>query len=429
MNVRRRIKRLRNGLRRTTNTLVAASGLPSVADRTRFLRTRIAPEGPDTTRWHVLVAPPGGGNIGDQAMVEAFLENTSGGIRIVVRTEADITVPVEHTGRVELHPLPALIHGGGRAHREAIEGYRCLLASARSVTVVGADAMDGAYDVRASVRRADVATLARRIGIDARILGFSWNGEAHPGARRALVRAGRAGVLLLVRDPISAARARADGLPRVTEVADAVFSARTVSTRPVTEYLGAAPGPYVIVNASGLVARSVDQVTEYAGIIRSLLDAGLTVVLLPHVLRSSSSDLTACRTLLERVDDPRVLLIERQLAPAEVRGLCAGARFVLAGRMHLAIQALWSAVPAITLSTQGKVEGLMQLLGTETLCIDPAQGLADRVQPLIHDVLARRDWFRAQIAGRLPAVRALADLNFQALSAKTSSPALEQETT
>jgi polysaccharide pyruvyl transferase WcaK-like protein len=429
MTLRRRIKRLRNGLRRTTHTLVAASGLPSVVDRTRFLRTRTAPEGPDATRWHVLVAPPGGGNIGDQAMVEAFLENTTGGIRIVVRTGADITVPAEHAGRVELHPLSSLIHGGGHEHRAAIEGYRRLLSSARSVTVVGADAMDGAYDVRASVRRADVATLARRLGLDARILGFSWNGKAHPGARRALVRAGRAGVLLLVRDPVSAERARADGLPRVTEVADAVFSARTVSSRPVTEYLGAAPGPYVVVNASGLVARSVDQVTEYAGIVRSCLDAGLAVVLLPHVLRSSSSDLTACRALLERVDDPRVILIERQLAPAEVRGLCAGARFVLAGRMHLAIQALWSAVPAITISTQGKVEGLMRLLGTETLCVDPAHGLADRVHPLISDVLARRDWYRTQIAGRLPDVRALADLNFQALSEKTTSPALEQETT
>lgn len=429
MTLKRRVTRLRNGLRRSTNTLVASSGITSAIDRARFLRTPSTPPDTDAPRWHVLVAPPGGGNIGDQAMVEAFLENTTGGVRIVVRTEADIAVPVEHAGRVELHPLPSLIHGGGQEHREAIEGYRRLLAAARSLTVVGADAMDGAYDVRASVRRADAATLARSLGVDARILGFSWNGAAHPGARRALARAGRAGVQMLVRDPVSARRAREDGISPVTEVADAVFSAHTVSPAAVTEYLDEAARPYVVLNASGLVARSLDQVTEYAGIVSTLLDAGLTVVLLPHVLRSSSSDLIACRALLERVNDPRVVLIDRQLAPAEVRGLCAGARFVLAGRMHLAIQALWSSVPAITLSTQGKVEGLMQLLGTEALCVDPAPGLRDRIEPLISDVLARRDWYRSQIAGRLPAVRRLADLNFQALSDDASRPALEQETT
>lgn len=429
MNLKRRLKRIRNRIRRTTNTLVANSGLTSARDRARFRRSPAAPPAPDAQRWHVLVAPPGGGNIGDQAMVEAFLENTTGSVRIVVRTESDLTLPAEHADRVELHPLPALIHGTGNEHREAIEGYRRVLSSAKSLTVVGADAMDGAYDVRASVRRADAATMASNVGVDARILGFSWNGAARPGARAALMRAGRSGVQLLLRDPVSAQRARADGLLGVTEVADAVFSARTVSSQAVDEYLGAAPAPYVVVNASGLVARSLDQVAEYAGIVRALLDDGLTVVLVAHVMRSSASDLIACRKLHERVDDPRVVLIDRMLSPAEVRGLCADARLVLAGRMHLAIQALWSSVPAITLATQGKVEGLMQLFGTEALCVEPSAGLRDRVQPLITDVLARREWYSARIADRLPAVRQLSDLNFQGLAETTPSPALEQETT
>lgn len=429
MNLKRRLKRLRNRIRRTTNTLVANSGITSARDRAQFRRSRVAAPAPDAQRWHVLVAPPGGGNIGDQAMVEAFLENTTGPVRIVVRTESDLTLPAEYSDRVELHPLPALIHGTGNEHREAIEGYRHVLSSAKSLTVVGADAMDGAYDVRASVRRADAATMASNVGVDARILGFSWNSAARPGARAALVRAGRSGVQLLLRDPVSAQRARADGLLGVTDVADAVFSARTVSSGAVDEYLGAAPGPYVVVNASGLVARSLDQVAEYAGIVRALLDAGLTVVLVAHVMRSSASDLIACRKLHERVDDPRVILIDRLLSPAEVRGLCAGARLVLAGRMHLAIQALWSGVPAITLATQGKVEGLMRLFDTEALCVEPSEGLRDRVQPLITDVLARREWYSARIIDRLPAVRQLSDLNFDGLAEPTPSPALEQETT
>lgn len=429
MTLKRRMIRLRQRIRRSSNTALAASGLTPALDRALFLRSGGAPARSGERRWHVLVAPPGGGNIGDQAMVEAFLENTTGDVRIVVSMPADLSVPAEHAGRVELHPLPAFIHGGGPAHQDAIIGYRRLLDAARSVTVVGADAMDGAYDVRASVRRADAATLARSLGIDARILGFSWNGSAHPAARRALARAGRAGVSLLVRDPVSAMRARADGLPGVTEVADAVFSARTVSATAAAEYLPAATTRYAVVNASGLVARSLDQVSEYARIVRALGHAGLTVVLLPHVLRSSSSDLIACRAVRAQVDAPGVVLVERQLTPAEVRGLCAGAELVIAGRMHLAIQALWSSVPAFTLATQGKVEGLMQLLGTESLCVEPSAGLADRMQPLIDEVLARRDDLSSHIAGRLPAVRRLSDLNFAGLSSIANDPVLEQEIT
>jgi polysaccharide pyruvyl transferase WcaK-like protein len=426
MNLRRRVKRIRNRLRRSTNALAAASGLTSALDRALFLKT---PAEPGDPRWHVLVAPPGGGNIGDQAMVEAFLENTSGGVRIVVRTDVDFTVPAEHAARVDMHPLPALIHGAGAAHRESLEGYRRLLASARSLTVVGADAMDGAYDVRASVRRADAATLARQAGVDARILGFSWNGAAHPAARRAMLRAGRAGVHLMLRDPVSAARARDAGLPGVTEVADAVFAARTVSSGVVAQHLGPAPGPYVVINASGLIARNLDQVAELGGTVRALLDSGRRVVLLPHVLRSTSNDLTPCRALHERLDDPRVVFIDRQLSPAEVRGLCAGAELVIAGRMHLAIQALWSAVPAVTLATQGKVEGLMELLGTQSLCVVPTVGLHDRLQPLIMDVLGNRERYSEQIGSRLPLVRQLAGLNFTSLAEDTARPALEQETT
>ncbi|MCU1408351.1 MAG: hypothetical protein JWM23_431 [Microbacteriaceae bacterium] len=450
--VTRRVRLARRRGRRRWNGLVAASGLTSAIDRAVFRRavrgTTVpgayagAYAGAGASGRHVLIAPPGGGNIGDQAMVEAFLENTSGDVLIVVRTLNDLRVPLEHADRAQLHALPALIHGAENAHRRDIARLGRLLASsrsggarsggsrssgprsggalvsdARSVTVVGADAMDGAYDARASVRRADVATLAAGIGLDARVLGFSWNSHARSGARRALRRAGRAGVRLLVRDPISTDRARREGLRGIAETADAVFSARTVERAIVPELLGDPHPPYVVVNPSGLVGRSMDQVTEFTAIVQALLERGVGVLLLPHVIRSSASDLTACRAVAERVSDPRVVLVERQLAPAEVRGLCARAQLVVAGRMHLAIQSLWSAVPAITLSTQGKVEGLMQLFGAgcERLCVAPGAGLAERVVPLIDDLLAERARWSAGIAGHLTAVQRLADANFDGL--------------
>lgn len=413
------VNRVRKKAKKSASAMVATSGLALPVYRAVFRRTLASArtrEPAQERRWHLLVAPPGGGNIGDQAMVEAFLENTTGPVRVIVRTADDIRIPPAQLHRARLEPIRSLIYGDGIDHLRAIAEFSRLLESSVSLTVVGADIMDGAYNVSASVRRADVATLARDVGVDARILGFSWNGRAHPGALRALARAGRAGTSLLLRDPVSAGRARQDGLENVVDAADVVFAARTSSASAVDEFLGErASGEYAVVNASGLVARSMDQVAEYSTVVRALLDADITVVLLPHVIRSSANDAIACLAIQERVGDDRVIFIDRLLEPAEVRGLCAGARLVLTGRMHLAIQAMWSSVPAIALSTQGKVEGLMALFGSEELCVQPGDGLAARVVPIVTDILADRDAYGATIAENLLRVRELADRNFNGL--------------
>jgi polysaccharide pyruvyl transferase WcaK-like protein len=121
-----------------------------------------------------------------------------------------------------------------------------------------------------------------------------------------------------------------------------------------------------------------------------------------------------------------VILVNRLLTPAEVRGLCAGAEIVLTGRMHLAVQAMFHEVPAVALSTQGKVAGMMRLFDTQELCIEPGAGLARRMIPVALSVLADRERYRDRLAARLPEVRRLAALNFSGLPNATHSypPAL-----
>ena len=415
-------------LDRVLQGLAAASALPYLLDRAALKRAtdRLRPFDAHTERWHVLVAPPGEGNIGDQAMVEAFLENVSGPVQVLVRRPADVRIPSQHAWRAQLVPIPHLVYGAARVHRQSMAVLAPVLDGALSLTVVGADIMDGAYSVRASSRRADVASLARSVGVDARILGFSWNGEADVGVRRSLARAGRLGTRLQLRDPVSSARARADRFENVVDVADCVFAARTSSGLAATEYLGHAPAPYAVVNASALVGRGFDQTTEYARIVTALLQAGLRVVLLPHVVRSSGDDAAACRAVFDRLDGADgVVLVNRLLAPAEVRGLCAGAEIVLTGRMHLAVQAMFHEVPAVALSTQGKVAGMMRLFDTQELCLEPGVGLAQRMIPVALAVLADRQRYRDRLAERLPEVQRLASLNFAALpgSAPSRHPA------
>lgn len=353
----------------------------------------------------LLVGPPGNGNIGDQAMVEAFLENVAGPVVIVQRNPGDVLVPAPAGQRVTLVALPDLIFGQGPARARDLSRYRALVDGVEQVAVVGADMMDGAYTIVGSVHRILLAELAVLSGAPTRLLGFSWSDRARPAALRALRRAVSAGVVAVARDPESAARLRAGGA-EVVDGSDIVFAARSVIPGAVPEIDRSRP--FAVLNVSALVARAVAP-RAYTPIVTSLTDAGLTVVLVPHVLRGTSDDVAACRAVAAL--HPETQLVERLLAPAEVRGLVADARLVVTGRMHLAIMAAVRGVPAITFSTQGKVQGLMALLGVDRLCVEPGPDLGARVVPLVHELLAT-DGFHDELAAHLDAVRSLATKNF-----------------
>ncbi|SFR88398.1 Polysaccharide pyruvyl transferase family protein WcaK [Microbacterium sp. cf046] len=378
------------------------------------LRTRAG--GGDT---HVLIAPPGGGNIGDQALVEAFVEATAGPVLVVVRRSGDIDIPRRLTGRMRLLPLPALVYGSAIGHwRDARKLDRALRTTA-SVSIVGADIVDGAYVLRASVNRAGLAERLARLGWSPRILGFSWNAHPHPAAAAAMRRASAAGVRMLLRDPLSAARARDDGMT-VTETADLVFLATTREDAAVAEV---APGlsaetRLAVVNASGLVGADDGQVRDYARIIAELRADGMRVVIVPHVSRPGADDLPLCRRIAaEFAEDASVSVVERLLAPAQIRALAARASIVVTGRMHLAVMALLAGTPPITVATQGKVEGLMRLFDSRELCVQPGDGFAERVEPVLRGILDDPLAARARLLERLPAVIALATANVDGLGA------------
>lgn len=363
----------------------------------------------------ILIAPPGAGNIGDAALVGAFLENVAGPITVISRYPGDFRIPPELAGRVQLVALGSLIYGGLPSFVRDLRRFRALLADASSVSVVGADIMDGAYNFRASTSRAVVARSAAAAGVNTRVLGFSWNGKAHKDAVAQLRAADRAGVALYLRDPLSVERALRDSL-NAHPAADIVFTARSVDPARAERELAGIPTEqgFAIVNVSGLIEN--DQTAAYVEIIRGLRGRGLGVVLLPHVIKKGPDDLAACRRVHAALGDTTgVAFVEEVLTPAEVRGFTERATITVTGRMHLAIMSLMKGVPAVTLATQGKVEGLMAMFELPYLCVEPGDGLADRVGSALERILADRDAVSAAILGKLPAVTALAEENFAGL--------------
>lgn len=362
---------------------------------------------------HILVCPPGAGNLGDQALVEAFLENTAGPVLLVTRSATDFVIEARFADRVRVVAVPSLLYGRLPENVSAARRFAELLRSARSVSIVGADTMDGAYNHRAAVNRAAVAEVSARRGIPTRVLGFSWNGAPHPAAARQLRLAAAHGTRLYLRDPRSQARAVRDGMTNVAPSADIVFSAKSVDDTLARRWLARFPDrdrPTAIVNVSGLIREEVDLATEYASVVRHLA-ADCNVLLLPHVVKVDSDDAEACREVMRLIEpELPVQLVTDALSPSQVRGFCQHADSIVTGRMHLAVNGLLQGRMPIVLATQGKVEGLMELFDAPQLCITPGRGMADAI-------IRQVDWARERSSEPwLDRVRELSSENFVGLA-------------
>jgi colanic acid/amylovoran biosynthesis protein len=398
-------------LRQRMSGPLRSPALLAAADR-MLLRRRSRPA--DGAPHHVLLAPAGGGNIGDQALVEAFIENVSGDVTVICRRPGDYVPPDDP--RVRMLPLLSLVYGDLLGHVRDLGAFRRVLRTATSFSVVGADVMDGGYGHRASTNRANLARRVAELGIDARILGFSWNASPHPRALAAVRDAARRGVMTVLRDPRSAARARADGIDPIVDGADIVFLARSVDDTTASEWADRVASPLALVNFSGLVP-SDGGIEPYVGVIEALRSRDHGVLLVPHVSRPGADDLPLCRAVADRfADDAEVVLVDRLLSPAAIRGLADRARVTVTGRMHLAVMSLMHGVPAVTVATQGKVEGLMDLVGTPGLCVPPDE-IDDALARVVGDTADRAGELTATITGRLDAVSELADRNLDGLAA------------
>jgi colanic acid/amylovoran biosynthesis protein len=372
----------------------------------------------------VLLAAPGQGNIGDQAMFESYLSNTTGPVKVIVVNDESISIPAESLNRVERIRMEYLIYGHGRRFVQDALRVRKVFAGATSLAIIGADIMDGAYRELASTRRFDLARAAYRLGIPSRILGFSWNAKPAPRAIRAMLQS--KGVELFARDPKSSERMRALGARNVSDSADLVFSLIPSPTEVITE---SQPGTVeewcasethagrklILINLNSLVEKHVKQVRPYESVVRTLLDGGYSVAVVPHDPRNSPSDVDLAQALKNRIGSAHFTVAPIGLSPTRIHRLAARASLVVSGRMHLAILSLLAGTPAISISYQGKVEGLYSLLGLSDLWISPSETFEVDLFAVIEHALENEQDIRGRLAGSLPRLRALSARNFENL--------------
>ena len=337
-----------------------------------------------------VIPPPGDGNIGDQALFESVLWNTRGPVAVYVRSLDDFFLPewVED-GRVQWIVSPHLLYSAGIRHGLAMWRLGAAAKTYSAVYVVGADVMDGAYNPRASLNRWCVAGALGAAGVCAIVLGFSWNGAPTRSSLLALRKVSPS-CEVWVRDPTSFARVLDDGVTTARLCADIVFrhpvAPESGLVSPAKSEGTRACGPkFAVINMSALLKKEDHQLVQYAHIVDAALAIGWEVILLPHVRRPGNDDSERLEKLAAKYGD-RVTLVSKRLTPTEVFELTSRAEFVVTGRMHLAILATLSGVPAVTLGSQGKVDGLYASLGKDSWAIDPASDFGIYVAEIAREV-------------------------------------------
>ncbi len=404
---------------------------------------RVLPDGRQTGG--TLILPPTHpGSVGDEAMMVVCMARLldEGHAFSIADFASGDRWPGEPPGT----PHVDLSDFFGARHLRSMPEVVRLLRGFSRLWCLGADVIDGHYSEVGSLRRIAFVELAARLGLEASILGFSFNESPSELVVEALSKL-PAGVRLHARDPRSHARLLAHLGRPVRLVADLAFGLAPSTElqqndQEIVDWIRAhqARGRRVVgLNVSERAFKSTGHddplrpIEAYASALSDLLERRpeVSVVGIPHDYRQAGgerSDLELLAAIVSRLDPAtreRVLLPEARLNAPFVKRLAGDVDAVLSGRMHLVIAALGQGTPACGLSYQGKLAGLYEHYALHGLDVDPADALtAGGLRRVLDQLLDEHAVLSVQIAGRKPEVQALQRSNFETTAPTSERPRL-----
>lgn len=365
------------------------------------------------------------GALGDDAMITAALEQARARLGPV---EVDMAGLPRAAGVIAAKgfrhvPLPAAA--------ELPAALAALFAERRyaAVVVLGADILDGYYNPAGALTRLVAADLAARSGLPVTVLGASFNATPAPVLKPAFD-ALHPGVALHMRDAVSLERLERFTTARARLVADSAFTLTPGTADPrAAEWIAAekAAGRTVLgLNTHPMLIRGatpaqVDRMIRatVAAVTGADADRPLSWVLIPHDYRGDLGDARCLRPVQDALEAEgvRSLYLDGTHRAADLKALAGLTDGVVTGRMHLAIAALGMGVPVLSLTYQDKFEGLYRHFGLpEKLLLPPAifddpGALAAALERFAADLPG----LTAQVAERRPAIRELAERNFEVM--------------
>lgn len=367
---------------------------------------------------------------GDQAMIGAIVAYWRQAIphaRFNVAVANDVAAAAAHA--FGMTPLRLLTPAA--TFETAIEQVRA--CEIGTVVAMGADVLDGSYNVAFSGRQLMLLDLLARGGADSYITGFSVSQDFHPRIVR-LFDALDASIRINLRDPVSFGRFQRASMAQSNLVADVAFLLQP-RVSPLTEEITSwiadqrQSGRVVLgLNCHPLLLELEDRhdLDRFLdAFVESIADFAnrrdLAFLIIDHDSRGSSSDAICLRPvydrLLERIGADHILYPEERLAADEIKAVVGDLDGVVSGRMHLMIAAMGAGTPVFGIDYKDKMEGLLNHFGlpTDTLCT-AADFMrdGDRSTLRLIEFVDRVDAIRTQVAEAKPVVKAAAMQNFGA---------------
>lgn len=358
------------------------------------------------------------GSLGDSAMFTAWMhalraENPAATFTVIGTRNHSITIP-------GIGEIPVAAAWDGKAGTIAFDK---LIRQNHALFVMGADILDGKYGAALVQRIVDYCNHSVKLGIPATTLGFSLNRQPRRPAVHALAKL-HPKVTVNLRDQPSLDRfARFVGIP-ASLCADCAFLMQA-ATEPEPESeawiaamrsSGRIPiGVNLNAHALAPALAQVGMDALIAHIANQLKRAGeqhaLSFMLIPHDLKAQSADIAMLQALeqqLQRSGFPHVRYTALN-QPDVIKRIAGQLDLVITGRMHLAIAALGSGSPVLSISYQDKFEGLYQHFGLSLEhTIEPMQCLSDEFLKKVNRAFMKRHENRERILTHLPRVKELA---------------------
>ncbi len=351
---------------------------------------------PEVDKRVIILPPAGPGSSGDQAMVWAAAQKLqkNGISRIgVVRYSAD-----DFWGGAE----DVFSFSVNWPKKNLIDWIFLAIQLRRSshFFVLGADVLDGKYGYIKPWRMLLVADLARTLGVDSRICGFSLNEQPAVAMKRAFADL-HPRVRCYLRDPVSAERFYQITGRRGHRVADLAFLLEPAQKDSIAElanwiHAWKESGQFVLgVNlnylpfsdqyCNGQYKGREQEITQtVAQNMESLLRSqpNLAAVFVPHDNRGRWSDEWFVNEVFSALSEDvqgRCIIVRKVLQANEIKSIAGMLDGAITGRMHFLIALLGSGVPALGVTYQGKFQGLYQLFHLDGLTITPDDLLSPKL--------------------------------------------------
>jgi polysaccharide pyruvyl transferase WcaK-like protein len=290
--------------------------------------------------------------------------------------------------------------------------------------MVGADVLDGFYSLEQLRTFVLLARIAKAHHREVTVLGFSHNGNEDPEVTNCLKELS-VYARLNVRDEVSLERMRKLGIPNLHLTADMafLFDEKDYPLTPQTEKAvhRLKNKKMVAVNVTFTKGNEANDTRLMDSLADALMPvcATHTILLIPHDLRDGHEvigDLLGLGLLRERLKAHGFIVefADWISTAIEAKSLLKPCEFVVTNRMHLAIAAITLGKVPISLSYQGKFEGLYDLAGlSRDLIVQRAAPDAEALKSAVVRVMTERVLLSAALSARMPELARLAGENMK----------------